>query len=370
MATSADTERDRITILVAGQAHSQWSTYDIDSNLLVPADAWTVTLGLKPGSKVPEIIVPGADVEVRVGKDAVMRGKIDDVDHSVARPEPSLFMSGRDGAAVLVDCSAPIFVAKEISLDQIIAKVVRPLGITNIRILADSTQRAEKINVEPGASAWDVLKSSAEANGLWPWFEPDGTLVVGGPDYSTEPVADLVMRLNGDSNNLISLDHRRSMAGRYSEVTVLGQAHGVGAKAGQHNVKASAKDEDVVFYRPKVEVDGDIENVTAARSRARKYIADSRLQGTTLRAIVKGHRTSGGILWQPGQRIHVLSEPHGIDAVYFLMARKFTGGRGKQTITLLTLKEDGVWVLDARKRRARRKKGHGRKLVPTIVDVG
>ena len=52
-------------------------------------------------------------------------------------------------------------------------------------------------------------------------------------------------------------------------------------------------------------------------------------------------------MWQPGQRINVLSEPDGIDAVYFLMARTFTGGRGQPTETVLTLKEDGAWVLDA-----------------------
>lgn len=367
MATQSDPER--VTILVGGQAHSEWSTYEIDSDLLTPADAWSVTLGLQPGNKVPEVTKPGADVEVRVGKDVVMKGKIDDVNHVVARSNPSLFMSGRDAAAVLVDCSAPIFVAKEISLEEVIAKVVRPLGITAVRIDADTTQRAEKINVDPGASAWDVLRSSAEANGLWPWFEPDGTLVVGGPDYKAEPVADLILRNNGEGNNVLSLSHSRSIAARYSEVTVLGQTHGTASDVGKHNVKAVAKDGDVSFYRPKIEVDGDVENVAAAHSRARKYVADSRLNGTTLKADVKGHRTSSGALWQPGQRVRVISEPHDIDAVYFLMARKFSGGRGKQTLTSLTLKEDGVWVLDARKRKARRKKGRGKKLTPTILDL-
>lgn len=42
-----------------------------------------------------------------------------------------------------------------------------------------------------------------------------------------------------------------------------------------------------------------------------------------------------------------MSEPDGIDSVYFLMARTFVGGRGQGTETVLTLKEDGAWVLDA-----------------------
>lgn len=64
-------------------------------------------------------------------------------------------------------------------------------------------------------------------------------------------------------------------------------------------------------------------------------------------------------MWQPGQRINVLSEPDGIDAVYFLMARTFVGGRGQGTETILTLKEDGAWVLDADP--PKKKQGAGKK---------
>ena len=91
----------------------------------------------------------------------------------------------------------------------------------------------------------------------------------------------------------------------------------------------------------------DIDSQAQAQRKAKKRLADSRLEGLTITATVQGHRTDDGTLWQPGQRINVLSEPDGIDAVYFLMARTFTGGRGQPTETVLTLKEDGAWVLDA-----------------------
>lgn len=54
-----------------------------------------------------------------------------------------------------------------------------------------------------------------------------------------------------------------------------------------------------------------------------------------------------------------MSEPDGIDAVYFLMARTFVGGRGQGTETVLTLKEDGAWVLDADP--PKKKQGAGKK---------
>lgn len=364
--------QDDVSLLIGGRVHSTWTRYEIDSDLMIPADAWQVGIGL-PQGEFPPAVEEGALVEVRIGRDTVLTGRIDDIAHDVTKDSNDLTISGRDGAAVLVDCSSPIFTAKMATLAEIVANVVKPLGITRIRIDADRTATSEKVNVEPGDAAWDTLVHAAEANGLWPWFEPDGTLVVGGPDYTKAPVASLVMKRNGRGNNLLRLGYTRSMAERYSEVTVLGQAHGTRTEAGQNAIRATVRDQGVSLYRPKVVIDHDADNRQTANSRARKIISDSRLKGRTLSAKVKGHRTSDGVLWAPGQRVHIISEPHRIDAVYFLMARKFSGGRGEGKVTSLTLKEDGVWVLDAHPHKRAKKRAKGRTSkgeILEIVDVG
>ncbi|KZE34185.1 phage baseplate assembly protein [Crenobacter luteus] len=361
-----------VSLLIGGRFHSQWTRYEIDSDLLIPADAWRVDLGL-PQGQFPPVVTEGAAVQVRIGADTVLTGRIDDIEDAVDKAGHTLTISGRDGAAVLTDCSAPIFTAKQATLAEVVANVVKPLGISQIRIDAGKAATREKVNVEPGDTAWDTLVHAAEANGLWPWFEPDGTLVIGGPDYSKPPVASLVMKRDGRNNNLISLRRTRSMAERHSDITVLGQAHGTALENGKHALKSTVRDAGVAIYRPRIVVDHDAENTDTARARARKLLSDSRLKGFTLVAKVSGHRTSDGLLWQPGQRIHVVSEPHGIDAVFFLMARKFQGGRGQGTTTTLTLKEDKVWVLDAHphKRGKKRAKGRTKKGEELeIVDVG
>lgn len=103
-------------------------------------------------------------------------------------------------------------------------------------------------------------------------------------------------------------------------------------------------DADVPLYRPKIVLEGDAPNSDACARKAKKLLADGRLDGLTIVAHVRGHRTSNGVLWAPGQRVHVLSEPHGIDGIYFLMSRSMSGGRGTPSTTELTLKEDGVWI--------------------------
>lgn len=367
------TPSENVELLIAGKMHGDWSSYEIDSDLLTPADGWHVTLGMADG-KMPPDVVEGAPVEVKVGGETVLTGRVDDIDEPVSKTAHTFTMSGRDGAAVLVDCSAPIFVAKMVNLKEIVAKIVRPLGITKIRIDADATLTREKVNIEPGDSAWDALEHAAEANGLWPWFEPDGTLVIGGPDYSTPVVATLILRKSGKGNNMISLAKLKSIHGRYSEVTVLGQTHGTDLEQGKNALRATVKDDGVNWYRPKIVVDHEADSYAVALDRARKLISDSRLNGLTLSAVVKGHRItapgqpSDGLLWKPGMRIRVISEPHDIDAVFFLMGRKLNGGRSDGKRTALTLKEDGKWVLDAHPHKNKHRRGKN-SLPGKIIDV-
>lgn len=350
------TPAESVRLYVDGKVHDDWESYEVDSDLLIPADAWRVSL-VRRTAELPAAVKPGAEIELRVGDDLVMSGRIDEVSIEVSKGGVRIDIAGRDGAAVLVDCSAPIFTAQMISFDDVVAKVVRKLGVEKIEVRAEAPRLREKVNVEPGDTAWDTLVHAAEANGLWPWFEPDGTLVVGGPDYDAAPVATLVLRTIGEDNNVLRLSHQRSIARRYSEVTVLGQRRGTSIDEGKHDLKATKNDDGVAWHRPRIVVDYEADSVAVCRSRALKLISDSRLQALTLPALVAGNRivapgeASDGTLWKPGQRVRVISEPHGIDDIFFLMARRFTGGRNEGQRTHLTLKEDKAWVLEAHPRK-------------------
>ncbi|KGA31953.1 phage baseplate assembly protein [Pectobacterium odoriferum] len=389
------TDNAAVSVIINGKAHTDWSRYQIDSDFLIPADAWSVSLGL-PDGKFPNDVVRGAPVTVKVGADTVMTGRIDSMQRSVARSGVTLALSGRDSAAILVDCAAPILTARQVGLEDVVAQIVRPLGITKIRIEAESAIRSDKISAEPGERAWDMLLRACAGRGLWPWFAPDGTLVIGGPDYTKQPVASLIMRMDGKGNNVLSLSDASSIDKSFSELTVLAQSHAHSsskkdlaiidvdddsssdsdielstgtAETGQHGMKTVVKDPTVNYYRPQVLVVGDADNQEQINYRARKALSDARLSGYSLTAVVHGHRTSDGVLWGPGQRIHVISEYHGIDAVFFLMGREFSGGRPGGTTTMLRLKEDGVWIPDAYPKKKKQRKRKGKKDLQ-IVDVG
>ncbi|EPO2452385.1 phage baseplate assembly protein [Providencia rettgeri] len=408
MPTPDNTElKDKITLLIGGTSHSDWQTYRIDSDFLKAADAWQLSLGLPEGN-FPADAVRGAPVKVKINDDVVLSGRVDTVARDVSRRGVTLSLSGRDDSAILVDCAAPIFSARQLSLDEVIASIVRPLGIKKIRIQADGVIRNDRVHIEPGERAWDSLMKAAAGRGLHPWFDPDGTLVIGGPDYNQPPVADLIMRRDGQGNNLISLSDSRNIQGCFSELMVLAQSHAtttsnkklpikpvplpdpndktpkaytvtydaaeddtaaVSSASGQHSLKIKVTDPTVPYYRPQILTSGDVDNQEQLQYRAKKAMADARLSGLDIVAEVYGHRTPKGELWTPGQRVHIQSELHGIDDIFFLMGRTFIGGRPGGAVTQLRFKEDAVWIPDAFPKQKKGKKGSKKKGKDQIKPV-
>lgn len=406
------TGEDKITLLIGGKKHSDWSSYRIDSDFLKPADGWQLQLGL-PDKVFPAEVVRGAVVQLQVSNKAIqsgrgvtiLSGRIDEVRRTVSRLNYSLALAGRDGAAILVDCAAKVFSCNQLTLDEVIEKIVRPLGVKNIRVQADSAPRNDKVTINPGMRAWDALQKAAAGRGLWPWFEPDGTLVVGGPDYSTPPVATLVVRNDGTGNNVMELVDVRSIQGCFSELTVMGQGHARksdsnpslaplpvitdiwnddgslrlqdeestdNGQTGHHNFESVATDPTVPYYRPQIVTVGDADNQQQMDYRAKKAMSDARLSGMDILAMVEGHRTADGLLWAPGQRVRIISEPHGTDGIYFLMGRSFSGGRnGKSNqLTQLRFKEDGVWIPDAFPKEKKGRHHKKNKNDVRVIDVG
>ncbi|MGO2713257.1 phage baseplate assembly protein [Pseudomonas helleri] len=342
---------ETIRLSIGGLTHETWDGWSVESDLLTPADAFELELFTRDTIQLPKVLVEGASCELTLGRDRVLTGQIDEIEHDISRRGIAIRVTGRDKAAALVDCSAPFVAMREASLAEIIKQVVTPLGVTRVEIRAANAKIRRRIQIEPGQSAWEALLQVAEANGLWPWVEPDGLLVVGGPDYTSAPVATLILRLDGVGNNVERLSVRRSIANRFSQVTVLGQ-HGQydndGLDTTRSHLKSVVQDDTLArrgIFRPKVVIDSSSENQSMATTRARKVLADSKLEGFEIRAVVQGHRAGNGSVWTPGQRVIIRSEPHGLDAVYFLMSRTLRLTR-QGSMTELRFREDKMWVLD------------------------
>lgn len=348
-----------IVVEIDGKSHNSWKNYDIDSDFLIPADAFAFDIGVPSDSTVlPDY--SGAEVKVRINDTLVMTGIVDTVQHGISKTNRTYRLNGRDKASVLVDCSAPITNVKGLTVLDAVKKIVEPLGIKQVQLKAEKNPLLDKVDIDVGETAWNAAMRCANSAGLHLWFEPNGVLIVGGADYSTPPVATLCCMKDGSQNNFEQADLSFDVSNRFSEITFLAQSHGKQGQDNKNDLKWVYKDSEMTTYKPKTVVVSDVDNLEALQKWAKKYIADSILEGFTLTIIVPDHKMQDGTLWQPGQRVHVICEEYDIDAIFFLMGRRFTLSRNGGTQTELRFKQDGIWTPDAysaKAEKARKRKG-------------
>lgn len=351
--------RNEVVVEIDGKTHQAWKSYNVDSDFLIPADAFEFNLGVPDGDEiVPDF--SGKTALLKIDGTVVMTGIVDTTRHSFRKGGRSYAINGRDRASILVDCSAPITNVKGLTLLDAVKKIVNPLGISEVQLKAENNPVLDKVDIEVGETAWNAAMRCANSAGLHLWFEPDGTLSVGGADYSTPPVATLYCLKEGIQNNFSSAELVYDVSQRFSEVTFLAQRRGKTDDKNKNDLKWVYKDDTMEVYKPKTVVLGDVENLEALKKQAKKQISDWILEGFTLTIIVAGHSTENGTLWQAGQRVHVICEEYDIDAIFFLMGRRFTLSRSEGTQTELRLKQDGIWTPDAyqsKAEKARHRKG-------------
>lgn len=348
-----------VVVEIDGKSHNSWKNYDIDSDFLIPADAFAFDIGVPSDSTVlPDY--SGAEVKVRINDMLVMTGIVDTVQHGISKTNRTYRLNGRDRASVLVDCSAPITNVKGLTVLDAVKKIVEPLGIKQVQLKAENNPLLDKVDIDVGETAWNAAMRCANSAGLHLWFEPNGVLIVGGADYSTPPVATLCCMKDGSQNNFEQADLSFDVSNRFSEITFLAQSHGKQGQDNKNDLKWVYNDPEMTTYKPKTVVVSDVDNLEALQKWAKKYIADSILEGFTLTIIVPDHKMQDGTLWQPGQRVHVICEEYDIDAIFFLMGRRFMLSRQGGTQTELRFKQDGIWTPDAysaKAEKARKRKG-------------
>ncbi|ATW46328.1 phage tail protein [Glaesserella parasuis] len=364
---------NEIVVEIDGKQHKNWKSYNIDSDFLIPADSFSFDLGKSSEMQVLPNFA-GKTAVVKINGETVLTGIVDNTQHRISKSGRYYAINGRDRASILLDCSAPITNVKGLTIFDAIKKIVEPLGIKQVELRAENNPTLDKIDIDISETAWEAIMRCANSAGLHCWFEPNGTLIVGGADYSTPPVATLYVRASDSSrNNFNEASLTFDVSQSYSEVTFLGQKHGRDSDSAKHDFKWVYKNPELQIYKPKTVVLSDVENLEALKKQAKKQISDWQLEAFDLTVTVPDHKTASGQLWQAGQRVHVICEEYEIDAIFFLMGRRFMLSRAGGTQTELRFKQDGIWTPDAYKAKAEQarkrkgRKGKGRKAEKELV---
>ena len=154
----SQTDTGRITVRVAGREHRDWTTYRIDSHLITPADAWQVTLGI-PADAMPNTVKPWAEVEICLGQDVVLTGRIDRIEREVAKSgevcvynQSGAKITLKEDKLVAVECKRLVFDVEE------------DITMTAKRIRAVASERLGLY-----APEWDMGgdEDGGECEGVW-----------------------------------------------------------------------------------------------------------------------------------------------------------------------------------------------------------
>ncbi|MDK4605458.1 phage tail protein, partial [Kingella kingae] len=291
--------QNTIAVRIGGQEHRDWQSYDIDSDFLIPADGFDFELGVSSlQNEIPNMA--GERCEVVINGETVLTGIIGSQRHDKSKGSRNLRLTGRDLACLLVDCSAPQLNVKGMTVLAAIKKLVEPWSkyIAKVALKAESNPTLDKIDIEPSETVWQAATHIANSVGLHIWLEADGTLIAGGADYSSPPVATLCWSRNDARRNIESLTIERSSDNRYSEVTFLAQSHGRSGNSGKHDLKWVYKDPNMTLHKPKTVVVADADNLENLKRQAKKQLSDWQLEGLTITISVGDHKTQSGKLWQ------------------------------------------------------------------------
>lgn len=346
--------RDIVKLQIGNKEISTFLSYEVDSNVLVPADAFSGKL-----SRIDNSIKEGSEFKLYVNDALEMTGIIDKVTPSYSKGSQEMTIEGRDYMGLLIDMSVEEWkTIKGMALKALAKRLLKNVPYidaskiiygsevedtgkkTQNKIYGDTSTTT--CQFEPGISIFDALSDYSQRHGLLMWIEPDGSLVFGtlkdaldseSPDYS------FYCYKNGDDrkqNNIISASNPRDLSKRYSKITTVAQLQGTDSYGvGGHTVKKTATDGFFPFAKPLV-MQSNCGSERGAEYQAEWEMKRREADSWRVEITAAGHGQDGKNY--RGNRVcYIKDEVLGLDDTYLILGRKFTLDRQAGPKTVLTI---------------------------------
>jgi prophage tail gpP-like protein len=287
-----------------------WESYEIESDMMTDADAFTWRV--QPRKDYIDFFrIPGHVARLYVANSLQMTGIIEATPDRSDTGGVELQLTGRDFAGMLVDSAAPLLDLTDMTLIQIVEKLLEPWagiipgvitdygdyrfittahrswnGYTSARRASQTAKRAtqprekkaateaakrlrqkkytrspwgalnnDKIFKEPtqvGGSVFKLIKSLAGYIGVHAWMSPDGYVVLARPEYQQNPVGQLYVRIDDDGNitgSNCTASRQPDIGDRYCDYSLVGQGYTSTAQKGKDlNSYAVARDPSKSFW--------------------------------------------------------------------------------------------------------------------------
>lgn len=335
------------TVVILGEdAFTNWQQVELEADYETPADGWAVQAVVQNAAQFAALRL-GTLVQVQMNSSIALKGMLERVELNVTRSGgTTVSLSGRDMAASLVDC-APVAAStlRNLTLAAVAERLVAALGlaVTVHAAAAEAKVPRERFSFEPGETYWQFLTRYCAKVGLMPAMTPAGVLTLGRPNYTSQPVGELIHGRDGNARqtNVLEAHYSDDLAGRFTTLKVQGSIQGAGLFDGGAIVR-SGRDLDLVaagIQRTTVIEVGELRGHDDAVARVDWEIDQRRFRARTLTYTVRGAGPTPTSLWTPNNLVVVRDELLGISGVRWIAARRITRDRENGTQTQLTLKE-------------------------------
>lgn len=338
-------DTEQMALHIDGVVCSTWDDLSVDSDIGVPADAFSFSWFDAEQDVLPDYVKAGSSCRVTCNGETVLTGILDAISQRVGRSGLMTNLSGRDLAGQLLDCSAPIDSAANLSLSELLKRYVTggdlaslPITIGNV----ESDWLKGKTGVDIGESVWDVLTAAAQASGQYLWLSADGALMIGNPFDVPQPSDKPRFYLYNDErrtqNNVLDADYQIDVSNVFSSMEIVGQN-----EQGK-NFKATVTTDRVGLKRHRVISDSRSDNQAEAERFAQKALYDALLDSSDLTLPVSGW-THQGQAWRTGWEVsfdsNVLPRASGDWVIY---GRTLLLSRNNAKTAELRLKRREDWM--------------------------
>lgn len=338
-----DNQGKEIRLNVGGFDCTFWDEVVIDSQIDVPADAFSFTLFNPPLNALPEAIKAGAVAEIYYANELILTGIVDSISESVGRLGYLLQVSGRDLAGQLIDCSVPMKNTRQVMLSTLLEEYVLAdeLGkIFNTFRIQDDNWLKNKITIEPGESLYDAIVKAAQVTGQFVWMDEQGVLNIGDPfKFASQNQHELILMRSRKNNNVLSAEYKEDVSGIYGAIKILSQD----AK-GEHILAETQATTPYSYRRSKIVILSDVETQAEAQAAINKIQHDNDLEAYSLNCTVPDWLIDSKV-WKTGWLINLNSDVlRRANAQWVVLGRTLKLSRKEGKTTELKLKRKGDWV--------------------------
>lgn len=368
-----------IELIVGGFVCTSWDSVSIDSDLEIPADSWSLTIFHPDQAVLPPQVQAGQVVTLHYRGQLVLKGVLDQLQESVSRSGRQMSLSGRDLAALLLDNSVNLGVQQQLSIikasgSYFFADPVAKFFNQGILInFAQSDELVERIiAVEPAESLWQFLSKAAEIMGQYIWVDAQGVIQIGNPFKQKQPpVPLLLLKRDGQRNNVLSAQYTEDATELYSEVIVLGQDNQTQTSFyatatepstpeifnGQDLTPSAANQPNPPEFvgrtqritptpRRKIVLDSLADTAAQATQRAKKLMQDGQLSAYNLVVTVAGWTCPTGQVWTTGWTVQFETDVMSarVSGDWVILGRTLELSRAGGKTTQLKLKRQQFWM--------------------------